>query len=43
VEGGVISATDYDFLYEHGVHFIFGPGTAITAFAEAMIDRLLNK
>jgi methylmalonyl-CoA mutase len=43
VAGGVIPASDYDFLYEHGVHFIFGPGTAITASAEAIIDRLLSK
>mmetsp|Transcript_6985 Transcript_6985/g.12809 ORF Transcript_6985/g.12809 Transcript_6985/m.12809 type:complete len:720 (+) Transcript_6985:412-2571(+) len=43
VAGGVIPASDYDFLYEHGVHFIFGPGTTITSSAEAIIDRLLSK
>src|SRR5690606_27185459 len=27
VVGGVIPRQDYDFLYEHGAHAIFGPGT----------------
>lgn len=43
VAGGVIPSSDYDFLYEHGVHFIFGPGTTITSSAEDIIDRLLSK
>ncbi|MGB1104065.1 MAG: methylmalonyl-CoA mutase [Crocinitomicaceae bacterium] len=37
VAGGVIPQQDYDFLYEHGVLGIFGPGTKI---ATAAIDIL---
>jgi len=39
VAGGVIPARDYDFLYEHGVAGVFGPGTVIP---EAAKDILLN-
>jgi len=37
VAGGVIPEQDYDFLYDSGVDFVFGPGTVI---AEAAIDIL---
>ena len=37
VAGGVIPEQDYNFLFEHGVDFVFGPGTVI---AEAAIDIL---
>lgn len=37
VAGGVIPEQDYAFLYDAGVHFVFGPGTVI---AEAAIDIL---
>ncbi len=37
VAGGVIPEQDYDYLFEHGVDFVFGPGTVI---ANAAIDIL---
>jgi methylmalonyl-CoA mutase len=37
VAGGVIPEQDYQFLYDSGVDFVFGPGTVI---AEAAIDVL---
>ena len=37
VAGGVIPEQDYQFLYDSGVDFVFGPGTVI---AEAAIDIL---
>ena len=40
--GGVIPAQDYDFLHQHGVAAIFGPGTNIPD-AAARILSLLNK
>lgn len=41
VVGGVIPAQDYEFLFQHGVSAIFGPGTII-AKAAIEILRLLN-
>lgn len=41
--GGVIPHQDYDFLYQHGVDFIFGPGTPITESARQMIDKLIER
>jgi len=41
--GGVIPPKDYDFLYEHGVSLIFGPGTPITDAASKMLDYLEEK
>jgi methylmalonyl-CoA mutase len=38
--GGVIPPMDYDFLYEHGVAGIFGPGTRITDAASKVIKSL---
>ncbi len=40
--GGVIPAQDYDYLYQHGVAAVFGPGTNIPD-AAANILSLLNK
>jgi methylmalonyl-CoA mutase len=40
--GGVIPAQDYDFLYQHGVAAVFGPGTNIPE-AAAEILGLLTK
>jgi len=37
VAGGVIPPQDYEFLYDHGVAKIFGPGTRIP---QAAIDTL---
>ena len=43
IAGGVIPPQDYDFLYEAGVAFIFGPGTVITNAAKKMIETLLEQ
>ena len=42
VAGGVIPAQDYDFLYQAGVAFIFGPGTVITDAAQNILNRLTS-
>jgi methylmalonyl-CoA mutase len=43
VAGGVIPQKDYDFLYQAGVAFIFGPGTVISKSASDVLKRLLNR
>ncbi|HYG17899.1 MAG TPA: methylmalonyl-CoA mutase [Ohtaekwangia sp.] len=40
VAGGVIPQQEYDFLYQAGVSFIFGPGTVITDAAMAILKKL---
>ena len=40
IVGGVIPPQDYDFLKEHGVAEIFGPGTNIPAAAKRVLDLL---
>jgi methylmalonyl-CoA mutase len=40
VAGGVIPSQDYDFLFENGVSFVFGPGTVIAKAALEIIDGL---
>lgn len=42
VAGGVIPPQDYDFLYEAGVKFIFGPGTSNTVSAQLLLDYLIK-
>jgi methylmalonyl-CoA mutase len=42
VAGGVIPTQDYDFLYQHGVTFIFGPGTIITSAAKEILLKLME-
>jgi methylmalonyl-CoA mutase len=42
IVGGVIPAQDYDFLYQHGVVGIFGPGTSIPEAAKKMMNILLE-
>ena len=42
VVGGVIPKKDYDFLFQKGVHDIFGPGTVIADSAIKILNRLLN-
>ena len=42
VAGGVIPAQDYDFLYDHGVMGIFGPGTKIASAAIDILEILLK-
>jgi methylmalonyl-CoA mutase len=43
VAGGVIPAQDYDFLYNAGVKFVFGPGTVITDAAREILKRMLEE
>ena len=40
VAGGVIPHQDYDFLYDKGVAFIFGPGTVIAKAAQEILSKL---
>ncbi len=40
--GGVIPQQDYDFLYEHGIKAIFGPGTNIPDAADKVL-RLIRR
>ena len=42
VAGGVIPHQDYDFLFENGVAFVFGPGTVIAKAACDIIDFLVT-
>ncbi|MFZ6012221.1 MAG: methylmalonyl-CoA mutase family protein, partial [Bacteroidota bacterium] len=42
VAGGVIPAQDYDFLYDAGASFIFGPGTVITEAAKEILTKLMK-
>lgn len=41
IAGGVIPERDYDFLYQAGVSFIFGPGTVITDAAKNILKKLI--
>lgn len=43
VAGGVIPAQDYNFLFQSGASFIFGPGTVITEAAKEILNKLINK
>ena len=40
IVGGVIPQKDYDFLYEHGVSCIFGPGTKIPDAAHEILRTI---
>ena len=40
VAGGVIPHQDYDFLFENGVAFVFGPGTVIATAAQEILKQL---
>jgi len=40
VVGGVIPRQDYDFLLEHGVSAVFGPGTNVMDAARSVLDLL---
>lgn len=41
VAGGVIPQQDYQFLYDAGVAFIFGPGTVISHSAIGILEKLI--
>lgn len=43
VIGGVIPAQDYEFLREHGVSAIFGPGTVIPVAAQKILEELNSR
>jgi methylmalonyl-CoA mutase len=43
IAGGVIPQQDYEFLYNHGVAAIFGPGTVIPLAADKILDILAKK
>ncbi len=40
VLGGIIPTHDYDFLYDHGVLAIFGPGTSIPLAAIEILEKM---
>lgn len=42
VVGGVIPQQDYEFLYENGADFIFGPGTNLPKSACEILERFLT-
>ncbi|OWW00428.1 methylmalonyl-CoA mutase [Rhizobium sp. R693] len=43
VVGGVIPRQDYDFLMDHGVAAVFGPGTNVLEAANSVLDLLEGK
>ncbi len=43
VAGGVIPHQDYDFLFNNGVAFVFGPGTVIAKAALEILDQLSER
>jgi methylmalonyl-CoA mutase len=43
VAGGVIPHQDYDFMYDSGVAFVFGPGTVIATAAQEILRQLHSK
>ncbi|MFH1049522.1 MAG: methylmalonyl-CoA mutase [bacterium] len=42
VVGGVIPPQDYQFLYDNGASFIFGPGTVIPIAAKKVLEMMSN-
>ena len=43
IAGGVIPTKDYDFMFQSGVSFVFGPGTVITDAATAILKKLMGE
>ncbi|MDX1961165.1 MAG: methylmalonyl-CoA mutase [Leptospiraceae bacterium] len=43
IAGGVIPQQDYQFLYDHGVSAVFGPGTVIPEAANKILDILESR
>lgn len=43
IAGGVIPPNDYDFLFESGVSFVFGPGTVIAKAAQEILEKLIEE
>jgi methylmalonyl-CoA mutase len=42
VAGGVIPPKDYEYLYDHGISGVFGPGTVISKAAKDILLKLLK-
>ncbi|GAB4252357.1 MAG: methylmalonyl-CoA mutase [Vicingaceae bacterium] len=42
IVGGVIPQQDYDFLYQHGVKGIYGPGTKLSLAAQDLLSKLMT-
>jgi len=42
IVGGVIPKQDYEFLYNQGVNFIFGPGTVIPTAAKEVLEYMMK-
>jgi len=42
IVGGVIPAQDYQYLYDHGVAAIFGPGSSVSKAGKQMLELLLE-
>lgn len=43
VVGGVIPAQDYDFLFDHGVAAVFGPGTIVSEAASELLKIMISR
>ena len=43
IAGGVIPASDYQFLYDAGVKGVFGPGTVISVAAQKILQELMHE
>lgn len=43
IAGGVIPPNDYNFLFESGVSFVFGPGTVIAKAAQEILEKLIEE
>jgi methylmalonyl-CoA mutase len=43
VAGGVIPQQDYEFLFNAGVSFVFGPGTVIARSAQDILKKLMDQ
>ncbi len=41
--GGVVPRQDYQFLFDHGVAAVFGPGTNVLDAARALVDLVEGK
>jgi methylmalonyl-CoA mutase len=42
IAGGVIPHQDYEYLYQNGVNFIFGPGTVIPNAAKDILQYMIK-
>ncbi len=43
VAGGVIPQQDYQYLYDAGVSFVFGPGTIIAKSAIDILQKMITE